>query len=382
MYQLNTFMINYLSANSGTSKGRLFKELEEETSRTYFERDRDRIIHSNSFRKLKYKTQVFIESDSDYYRTRLTHSLEVAQISRSLCRALKLSEDLGEVVSLAHDLGHPPFGHIGERALNESMSDLGGFDHNDQTLRVITYIEKRHPQFNGLNLTWESIEGIVKHNGVILDNIPYHTNNYNKIHDLELYNNPHLESQVASISDDIAYNNHDVEDAIRAKLISLDSLNEISYFKNINIFLLSKFKSIDVSLLTYQMLRESISRMVNDIIKQSVKNVESQNIKSIKDIYKNKTFVIAMSENMKKDCNLIKEFLYQNVYNHPKLKEKRSKVENITRNLFKYYSINFHLLPNDWLVQEKNESKFRIICDYISGMTDRYASKLYKSIYE
>ena len=382
MYQLNTFMINYLSANAVNSKGRLFQELEEKTSRTCFERDRDRIIHSSSFRKLKHKTQVFLESDSDYYRTRLTHSLEVAQISRSLCRALQLSEDLGEVVSLAHDFGHPPFGHIGERALDESMSDLGGFNHNDQTLRVITYIEKKHPQFNGLNLTWESLEGIVKHNGIITNNIPYHTYNYNKIQDLKLYNNPHLESQIASIADDIAYNNHDIEDAIRAKLILLDALNDISYFKDINDYLRIKFKDIDVSLLTYQMLRESISKMVNDIINQSINNIKLKKIKSINDVYKNKKFTISMSENMKKDCILIKEFLYQNVYNHPKLREKRLKVENITKNLFKYYSNNFHLLPEDWFVQEKNEGKNRIICDYISGMTDRYASKLYKSIYE
>ena len=375
-------MINFLSAKPSKSKGRLFKELEEGTNRTCFERDRDRIIHSNSFRKLKHKTQVFIESDSDYYRTRLTHSLEVAQISRSLSRALNLNEDLSEIVSLAHDLGHPPFGHIGERSLNDSMSDFGGFNHNDQTLRVITHIEKRHPHFDGLNLTWESLEGIVKHNGVIHKNIPYHTYNYNNVHDLKLNCNPHLESQIASISDDIAYNNHDIEDAIRAKLITLDTLNDISYFKDINSHLRNKFKDIDISLLTYQMLRESISKMVNDIIKQSIKNIQTQNIKSINAIYKNKNFIISMSDNMKENCSIIKDFLYQNVYNHPKLKEKRSKVENITKNLFKHYLNNFHLLPEDWFVQEKNESKYRIICDYISGMTDRYASKLYKSIYE
>ena len=215
-------MVNLLSANPQKSKGRFYSEYCEETSRTPFERDRDRIIHSTSFRKLEHKTQVFIESDSDYYRTRLTHSLEVAQIARSLCRALKLNEDLGEVVSLAHDLGHPPFGHNGEKALNESMENFGGFKHNDQTLRVITHIERRHPNFNGLNLSWESLEGIAKHNGLMINDIPYHTSNYNKIHNLHLKYNPHLESQIASISDDIAYNNHDVEDALRAGLISLD----------------------------------------------------------------------------------------------------------------------------------------------------------------
>jgi len=274
-------MAHILSADPQNSRGRFYEEFNEETKRTPFERDRDRIIHSSSFRKLKYKTQVFIESDSDYYRTRLTHSLEVAQIARSLCRAMKLNEDLGEVVSLAHDLGHPPFGHNGEKALNESMENFGGFKHNDQTLRVITHIERRHPNFNGLNLTWESLEGIAKHNGLMINDIPYHTLNYNKIYNLHLKHNPHLESQIASISDDIAYNNHDVEDALRAGLISLDSLKDISYFDEIIRNINSLYKDIDESLTTYQVLRTSISKMVNDIILNSNKNIINNNVKKI-----------------------------------------------------------------------------------------------------
>ena len=371
-----------LSANPKYSKGRLYKEDTEETSRTVFERDRDRIIHSNSFRKLKHKTQVFIQSDSDYYRTRLTHSLEVAQISRSLCRAMNLNEDLGEVVSLSHDLGHPPFGHIGEKALNNSMIKYGGFDHNDQTLRVITCIEKRHPNFEGLNLSWESLEGIVKHNGVILENIPFHINNYNKVHNLYLNLNPHLESQIASVSDDIAYNNHDVEDALRAKLITLDSLNEVKYFNEIIRQIKDRYKKIDSNFVTYQMLRISISNMINDIIKNSNKNIEINNIKKVEDVFTHNKFLIYMSENMKNDCLLIKDFLYKNVYNHPNLRKKREEVENIIMSLFKYYLENFSSLPDDWLSLQKKETKHRIICDYISGMTDRYASKLYNSIYE
>ena len=375
-------MAHILSADPNNSKGRLHQEYNEDTQRTPFERDRDRIIHSNSFRKLKHKTQVFIESDSDYYRTRLTHSLEVAQIARSLCRAMGFNEDLGEVVSLAHDLGHPPFGHNGEKSLNEAMENFGGFNHNDQTLRVITHIEKRHPNFNGLNLSWESLEGIAKHNGSILNNIPYHISNYNKIHDLYLKYNPHLESQIASISDDIAYNNHDVEDALRARLISLDSLKDIKYFneiiKNIN----DLYKNIDESLMIYQVLRTSISKMVNDIIENSNQNILKNNIKVIGDVFCNKTFLITMSDKMKNDSIIIKNFLYENVYNHSKLKKKRNAVEKIIIKLFVYFSNNFEKLPKDWSVQKKNESKNRIICDYISGMTDRFASKLYKSIYE
>jgi len=375
-------MNNILSADPLNSRGRLYKEYEEETSRTPFERDRDRIIHSSSFRKLKHKTQVFIESDSDYYRTRLTHSLEVAQISRSLCRALNLNEDLGEVVSLAHDLGHPPFGHNGEKALGQSMVNFGGFNHNDQTLRVLTKIEKRHPNFNGLNLTWESLEGIVKHNGPIVDKIPYHTAKYNQIHNLYLQRNPHLESQVGSIADDVAYNNHDVEDALRAKLINLDSLKEIEYFYEIIKQLNDRYPNIQDSLLTYQMLRISISKMINDIIKNSNKNLINFKITNLNEVFVHDKFMISMSEKMKKDCLTIRKYLYENVYNHSKLINKRKEVEKIVLKLFDYFSNNFESLPHDWLYQKKDENKERIICDYISGMTDRFASKLYKSIYE
>ena len=375
-------MLEKLSANPLNSLGRLYTEKNSDFYRTAFQRDRDRIIHSNSFRKLKHKTQVFIESESDYYRTRLTHSLEVSQISRSLCRAMFLNEDLGEIVSLAHDLGHPPFGHNGERALNSCMLDYGGFNHNDQTLRVITHIEKRHPEFNGFNLTWESLEGIVKHNGRIIKDIPFHIKKYNKQHNLFLDKNPHLESQIASISDDVAYNNHDVEDALRAGLISFDSLKEINYFNVIIDNLQKNYKNIEDSRLTYQLLRVSISKMINDIIKQSVSNIKKNKINSIKDVKNNKFFLISMSYKMKKDCNEVKEFLFENVYNNINLKDKRLEVEEITIKLFKYFINNFQKLPKDWLYQEKNDDKHRIICDYISGMTDRYAFKLYKSLNE
>jgi len=376
-------MINPLAASPFNSKGRLNNELDENiNNRSSFSRDRDRIIHSNSFRKLKHKTQVFIESDSDYYRTRLTHSLEVAQISRSLCRALKLNEDLGEVVSLAHDLGHPPFGHNGERALNVCMESFGGFNHNDQTLRVITKIEKRHPNFEGLNLTWESLEGIVKHNGVIQSNIPFHIKTYNIKHNLLLNSNPHLESQIAAISDDVAYNNHDVEDAIRAGLININSLKEINYFNKIIKILYDKFPNIEDNILTYQILRASISQMIDDIIKNSLSAIKEYGIKTIDDIKFHKNFLISMSEKLKNECLDIRKFLYRNVYNHPNLLEKRINSENIIFKIFEYYEKNFDKLPKDWLLKEELEIKQRIICDYVSGMTDRYASKLYKHIYE
>lgn len=382
MKSIKSYMFNYLAANPKSSKGRLHNEDHQETKRTPFERDRDRIIHCSSFRKLKHKTQVFIESESDYYRTRLTHSLEVSQISRSLCRAMNLNEDLGEVVSLAHDLGHPPFGHNGERALNNAMANFGGFDHNDQTLRVLTHMEKKYPNFRGLNLTWESLEGIVKHNGVIKEKKHSHIYKYNSKHNLNLDKNPHLESQIASISDDIAYNNHDVEDALRANLINLESLNEINYYREIIDKIKKDYGNIDSSIITYQMLRISISNMINDIIKTTNITLEKNNIVKINDVFNHKFFLINMSDEMKLNCNQIKEFLFNNVYNHDKLIKKRIEVEKIIEKLFNYFLVNFNSLPKDWLIEEKNESKHRIICDYISGMTDRYASKLYKSIYE
>ena len=376
-------MNNPLAVSPNLSKGRLFDENHEIiTKRTPFERDRDRIIHSSSFRKLKHKTQVFIESDSDYYRTRLTHSLEVAQISRSLCRAMHLNEDLGEVVALAHDLGHPPFGHNGEKSLNECMNNFGGFNHNDQTLRVITKIEKRHPNFDGLNLTWESLEGIVKHNGIVIKDIPFHIKNYNNSFDLELNLNPHLESQIAAIADDIAYNNHDVEDAIRAKLINIKSLKEIDYFNNLIKKVNKKFPNIDENLLTYQMLRLSISEMINDIISNSLLNIDKNQINTINDVKKHEGFLINMSHKMKNECSDIRSFLFENVYNHKRLLQKRQDSEKIIFKLFKFFEKNFNKLPEDWLLKIKFEDKNRIICDYISGMTDRYASKLYKKIYE
>ena len=374
-------MFDHLAANSRKSKGRFYQELDSDNSRSPYERDRSRVIHSSSFRKLKHKTQVFIESESDYYRTRLTHSLEVAQISRSLCRLFNLDEDLGETVALAHDLGHPPFGHNGEKALNISMEKHGGFNHNDQTLRVITEIEKRHPNFNGLNLTWESLEGIVKHNGLIKQNIPFHIKAYNKKHNLLLSLQPHLESQIAAISDDIAYNNHDVEDAIRAGLLNISQLKENHFFNEIIYNLKGKYQDINDKLLMFQVLRNSMSLMISDIYDQTIKNIKINNHNSIEDIQKNQYFVVSFSKDMKKNCDTIKCFLFDNVYNHKSLKLKRQNVENIIIKLFKYFYINSTKLPLDWRAN-KDLPIERIICDYISGMTDRYASRLYKNIYD
>ena len=371
-------MFKYLAANPDKSKGRLYKE-DDIDLRNPFERDRARVIHSNSFRKLKYKTQVFIESESDYFRTRLTHSLEVAQITRSICRLLGLNEDLGETVALAHDLGHPPFGHSGEDALNEEMNDYGRFNHNDQTLRVLTFIEKRHPYFDGLNLTWESLEGIVKHNGTIIDNLPYHLKTYIKKHDLNLKFQPFLESQIASISDDIAYNNHDVEDAIRANLINLNQLSEINFFKNIILELQQQYKNISVKQLLYQALRVSMSSMINDIYTTTSLNLKKIS-ESKEELQKFDKFIVTYSDKMQKNCNSVKEFLNEYVYNHKNLLEKRNFSKNVIKKLFLYFKNNNNKLPSDWTKQDIVIE--RLICDYISGMTDRFAIRLFKDIYE
>ena len=374
-------MFEDLAARSIFSKGRLYNELDDDASRSPFERDRARVIHSSSFRKLKHKTQVFIESESDYYRTRLTHSLEVAQITRSLCRSLNLDEDLGETVALAHDLGHPPFGHNGEKALNTSMKQHGGFNHNDQTLRVITEIEKRHPNFNGLNLTWESLEGIVKHNGLITSNIPFHILAYNKKHNLSLSKQPHLESQIAAISDDIAYNNHDVEDAIRAGLLDISQLKENIFFNEIIYNLKDKYHNINDKHLMFQVLRSSMSLMIADIYKQTKFNIKKYNLNTFQEVENHSGFVVEFSKEMQDNSKIIKNFLFENVYNHRSLLLKRQKVETIIIKLFNYFYKNSNKLPSDW-IKNSDLPIERIICDYISGMTDRYASRLYKDIYD
>tara|TARA_B100001123_G_scaffold447498_1_gene605203 strand:+ start:5567 stop:6694 length:1128 start_codon:yes stop_codon:yes gene_type:complete len=375
-------MINFLASKPENSKGRLFKEPENQPYRTVFQRDRDRIIHSTAFRKLKQKTQVFINSDSDYYRTRLTHTLEVSQISRTLSRTLSLNEDLSECIALAHDLGHPPFGHNGENILNFKMKDFDGFNHNEQTLRVINQLEKKYFDFDGLNLTWESLEGIVKHNGSFKNKVPNEINIYNKLHDLNLDKNPSLEGQIASISDDVAYNNHDIDDAIRANLIDIDQIHEIKYFSNIINKIDKKYINSDKKLLISEIIRSSINLMVEDIVNQTIKNINKFSINNIENIKNHNSFLVSMSNDMKKNCEEIKIFLYEKVYNNKNLQEKRKKCELIISCLFDYYLLNFSELPNDWKIKETSISKERIVCDYIAGMTDNYAYSQYKILYE
>jgi len=279
-------MKNFSKLGLFKSRGRIFKESISKY-RTPFQRDRDRIIHSASFRRLKHKTQVFVNTEGDHYRTRITHSIEVAQIARTIAKYLKLNDDLAETLSLAHDLGHTPFGHAGEDALNECMNDYGGFDHNLQTIRIVMFLENKYLKFKGLNLTLETLDGLLKHNGIIEDYFYIQTiiglkNFKNKIN---FKRSPSLESQISAISDDIAYNNHDIQDGLKAKLFELNDLIEIDFFKEIYKLHRKKIKSINNDILIYQIIRDSINLMVKDLIINTMRNLKIKKIKSLHDIY-------------------------------------------------------------------------------------------------
>ena len=359
------------------SKGRLFKEPNNKY-RTPFQRDRDRIIHSASFRRLKHKTQVFVNTDGDHFRTRITHSIEVAQIARSIARYLGLNDDLAETVSLAHDLGHTPFGHAGEEALNECMEQHGGFDHNLQTLRIVMFLENKYLSYPGLNLTTETLSGLLKHNGPInnlekLDNI-LGIRNFNKKINFDEYSS--LESQIAAISDDIAYNNHDIQDGIKAAIFNLKDLLEINFFKNIYDKYPKKFKYKNNEILIYQIIRDSINLMVKDIINNIQKNIKNQKIKKTIDIYKCKNEIVCFSNSYKKIDKEIRYFLKENMYKNKNVLKRNNEGKKIVTKLFREISKR----PKKFIIKNKKKVNFRDISDYISGMTDRYAINLYNKI--
>ena len=361
------------------SKGRFFNEKKTHL-RSDFQRDRDRIIHSTAFRRLKHKTQVFVNTTGDHFRTRITHSLEVAQIARTLSKFFNLNEDLCETLSLAHDLGHTPFGHAGEEALNDCMKRFGGFDHNIQTLRTILFLENRYYAFKGLNLTLETLDGLIKHNGPIKNlkkfkeilGINYFKNKIN------FSESPSLEAQVASISDDIAYNSHDLEDGLKSNLFYLGDLENIPILNKIVIKHKKKLKDYSIDLVIRQIVREIINEMVEDLIITTQKNLKKNKIKNLKDVLKSKYPLVAFSNKMRKFDKRIKSFLRTNMYYHRKVKSNTNDGKKIVRKLF--FSIRKN--PNKYI----NVSKYdktnvaRSICDFIAGMTDRYAINLYKKI--
>ena len=362
-----------------TSRGRYFRE-KKTSFRNDFQRDRDRIIHSTAFRRLKHKTQVFVNTSGDHFRTRITHSLEVSQIARTLSKFFNLNEDLSETLSLAHDLGHTPFGHAGEEALNNCMKKYGGFDHNIQTLRIITSLENRYYNFNGLNLTFETLDGLIKHNGPL--------NNLTKVNNIlgldffknkiNFLDNTSLEAQIASISDDIAYNSHDLEDGLKSNLFKLNDLKNIPVLNKIVFKHKKKIRKYSNDLIVRQIIREIINEMVSDVIKTTQKNIKLNNIKNLKDVYQLENQIVCFSGKMKKFDLEIKNFLKQKMYFHKSVNKNTNNGKKIINNLFllikkkpkKYINISKY----------KNLNIERIICDYIAGMTDRYAINLYKKI--
>jgi len=359
------------------SKGRIFKESLSKY-RTPFQRDRDRIIHSASFRRLKHKTQVFVNTEGDHYRTRITHSMEVAQIARSIARYLNLNEDLAETLSLAHDLGHTPFGHAGEDALNECMEEHGGFDHNLQTLRVVMFLENKYLKYSGLNLSIETLEGLLKHNGPVGDfDLVDSLIGIKRFKNMINFNTyPSLEAQISAISDDIAYNNHDIQDGINANLFKLEELVEINFFKDIYKKYKNKINKQNYKIATYQIIRDSIDLMIKDIIRNTKNNLKSNKVKSFRDIHKITFLLVDFSDKVKISENEIRFFLKTKMYNNKGVLLKNNQGKSIIKKLFKIIKLN----PKKFIAKEQlTINKYRAISDFISGMTDRYAINLNKN---
>jgi dGTPase len=357
------------------SRGRLYPEPESPT-RTVFQRDRDRIIHSSAFRRLQYKTQVFVYHEGDHYRTRLTHSLEVAQIARSIARQLGLEEDLAEALALAHDLGHTPFGHAGEDALNEAMQPFGGFSHNDQTLRILTKLEHRYAGFDGLNLTWEALEGTVKHNGPVKPPLPPTIADYVARHDLELETYASAEAQVASLADDIAYDNHDIDDGLRAGLFAIADLRDVPLVGPAFAEVERLHHGLDEARLIHEAIRRLIDRMVTDVVAESRRRIDAAGVNSAGGLRRLNHAVIGFSPEMREEEHGLRAFLFERMYRHYRVNRMASKAHRIVRELFELLVSEPECLPTEWRLQAPapgERKTARVVADYIAGMTDRFA---------
>lgn len=370
-------MLQPYAADPSHSRGRLHPE-PESAFRTCFQRDRDRILHSSAFRRLKHKTQVFVEHEGDYYRTRLTHSIEVAQVARTVAGALGLNTELTEAVALAHDLGHTPFGHTGEDALDALMQPFGGFDHNAQALRIVTRLERHYAEFDGLNLTWETLEGIAKHNGPVTGPLPYALAEYNAAHDLELATHACAEAQVAALSDDIAYNNHDLHDGLRAELFADDEVVTLPLVNEAYREVDTRHPGIDPVRRRHEALRRVFGAMVNDLIATSQGRLSDMAPVSVEQVRGLGTPVIAFSPDMLEALQAIRSFLFARMYRAPRVMEIRAKVTAVLEDLFPLYMDRPELLPRRWRgdVAEARcdeTARARLVADYLAGMTDRYA---------
>ena len=379
------------------SVGRLHPQ-EDSQFRTCFQRDRDRIIHTTAFRRLEYKTQVFVNHEGDHYRTRLTHTLEVAQVSRTIARALMVNEDLAEAVALAHDLGHTPFAHVGEDVLDECMKDVGGYDHNDQSLRVLTVLEQKYPDWPGLNLSWETLEGVVKHNGPLLKKgekwqkaktLPITVRLVQEQRDLRLDTYAPVEAQVAALADDIAYNNHDVDDGLRAGLFTIEDIAAVPMIAEILIGIRKEWPSLSENLLVCEMVRRTIGAMVEDVIEEAGRRLKELNPQSVDDVRMAGRAMVAFSPLMHKRVEELREFLWARMYRHYKVNRMREKIGRIVRELYGAFMEQYTLLPDPW--QRKVEevggltsdvARARIVADYIAGMTDRFAMREHERMFE
>ena len=371
------------AADPAGTKGRLFPE-EESAHRTPFHRDRDRIIHSSAFRRLKHKTQVFVEHEGDYFRTRLTHSIEVAQVARTLTNALGLNQELAEAVALAHDLGHTPFGHTGEDAMDELMQPYGGFDHNAQALKIVTSLERSYAEFDGLNLTWETLEGIAKHNGPVDDSLPYALAEYNAKHDLELNTHACAEAQVAALADDIAYNNHDLHDGLRAGLFTDDEVAALPLVGPCFAEVDEKYPKLDLRRRRNEALRRFFGVMVEDVLRVTRDNLLDLDPESAQDIRMAGRPMAQFSSDLWADLKQVRTFLFTRMYRAPSVVAMRKDVSVKVRALFPYFMEKPYLLPMEWQVEfahsPDEQTIARVVCDYIAGMTDRFALQQYEQL--
>ena len=384
------------ASDPANSKGRRYPELNSPT-RSEFQRDRDRIIHSTAFRRLKHKTQVFVFHEGDHFRTRLTHTIEVAQIARSIARALGLDEDLAEALALSHDLGHTPFGHTGEDVLNECLQTYGGFDHNAQALRIVTRLERRYPDFDGLNLTWETLEGLVKHNGPLVDTLGNPMPKYLKsgipndiliedsVNHLELGSFAGPEAQVAALADDIAYNTHDIDDGLRAGMLSLPQLSTIPYIREILEEVQHKWPNLEESRVVHELTRRLITRFVEGVIQEGNRRLAAFKGRSVDAIRAANAPVIAFNDELEIADKDIKSFLFANMYRNINVMRVRAQAESVLRDLYSSFISNSGLLPIDWQLRLKDadeRAKAYHIADYIAGMTDRFALEEHRRLFD
>ena len=377
------------ASDPAASRGRLYREPESPT-RSCFQRDRDRIVHSTAFRRLMHKTQVFISPGGDHFRTRLTHSLEVAQIARGLARALALNEDLAEALALAHDFGHTPFGHAGEEALDAVMQPYGGFDHNDQALRILVRLEQRYADFDGLNLTWETLEGLVKHNGPLTgrhgENRPLTGTvaEYTKVHDLALDSYPGPEAQLAALADDIAYDNHDVDDGLRAGAFTVEQLEAVPHVAKAFDRVRTRYPDLEPHRLIHESVRRLIDGMVGDVIEETQRRLQRANPGDVDELRALDHPVVAFSPAMVQKDRAIKEFLYENMYRHPTMVHETGRARAMVKDLFETFMAAPAELPEEWRLQlrESGEAgRARVIADYIAGITDRYAQRAHARLF-